>query len=551
MNIQKIVRTLLLCITCIAFTTILNAQEEIKIQNPILPGFNPDPCITKAGNDFYIVTSSFEWFPGLPVYHSRDLVNWEQTGHVLTRKTQLDLTGIQDADGVYAPSITYHKGTFYVMYTVVQQGINWMLKGYPNYIVTTKDPKGPWSEPVLINGLGFDPTLFIDDNDKAYVLIRIMDHRKGKPSSPGIGIHEIDLKTLQPIGEPEFIYDGWSHQSAEGPKMMKKDGYYYLFTAEGGTGYGHLETVARSKNIRGPFERAPKPFFTSRGDSAATIQKAGHGTLVEATPGQWYTTHLGSRPLTPNGYCPLGRETFLQKVCWNQAGWPELAHGTEVPQMEVEAPALPLCPTSKKENRDDFNAPNLDSRYQFLREPSDASWLRLDKRKGFLSLRGQRAMGGTYAQSMVAQRITGYHQQFETCFEFTPTNYRHKAGLTCYYNMSHFYSLGLTFDEQQGTILELTEADKKYIELQKQKITLNNQNKIYMRMVIHNYTLQFYYSLDGSNWQSIGNKLDYSKISDDYADGYTGSMAGIYIQDLMYENKWADFDYFEQTPLSH
>lgn len=524
----------------------MNAEEPAVIRNPILPGFNPDPCIVRVGTDYYIVTSTFEWFPGLPIYHSKDLVNWEQIGHVLTRKSQLDLTGIADADGVYAPSITHHDGLFYVTYTIVQGGINWPLKGYPNYIVTAKDPKGPWSEPTLINSLGFDPTLFIDDDGKAYVLVRIFDHRKGNLSSPGIGMHELDLKTLKPIGEPRFIYSGWGQKSAEGPKMLKRNGEYYLFTAEGGTGYGHYESAARSKNIWGPYERAPKQFYTSVGDSNAIVQKAGHGTLVSTPAGQWYTTHLASRPLTPYGNCPLGRETFLQKVEWNAEGWPELSGGSQLPSIEVEAPQFPAYPVKKEMERDNFDAPVLDSRYQSLREPVEQSWLRLNKRKGFLSMRGRRALGGFYGQSLLAQRITSYHQQIETCVEFTPTNYRQAAGLSCFYNTKHFYALGLTYDEKEGLVLELTGADNKYIELTKKRVPLyTNVGKVYMRMVIDGYSLQYYYSLNSKDWHTIGAVLDFGKISDDYADGYTGAMAALFVQDLMYEDQWADFDYFD------
>ena len=298
--------------------------------NPIIPGFHPDPCIVRVQGDYYIVTSTFEWFPGIPIYHSTDLEHWEQIGNVLTRKSQLDLTGIPDAEGIYAPSITWHDGLFYVTYTIVYPGLQWSSKGYPNYIVTATNPAGPWSEPTYINSLGFDPSLFIDEDGKGYIVVRIFDHRKGHPSSPGIGIHELDMKTLKPVGQPRFIYSGWGKQSAEGPKLLKKDGYYYLFTAEGGTGYGHYEAVARSRNIYGPYERAPHIFYTAKDNPGWPVQKAGHGTMFSTPGGEWYTTHLASRPLTKQGYCPLGRETYLQKVEWKD-GWPQLAGGGTLP----------------------------------------------------------------------------------------------------------------------------------------------------------------------------------------------------------------------------
>ncbi len=525
--------------------------EKAFIQNPILPGFNPDPCITRAGNDYYIVTSTFEWFPGLPVYHSKDLVNWEQTGHVLTRKSQLDLTGISDVHGVYAPAITYHKGTFYVVYTVVQEGLNWTLNGYPNYIVIAKNPKGPWSEPVLINSLGFDPSLFIDDDGKGYLVVRIFDHRPGKGGSPGIGMHEVDMKTLKPIGDPKFIYNGWAKRSAEGPHLLKKDGYYYLFTAEGGTGYGHYEAVARSKNIWGPYdERAPEIFYTTRDDSTSVIQKAGHGMLVETPSGEWYTTHLGSRPLTTYGNCCLGRETFIQPVAWTKEGWPQLDTPDKKPQMEVKAPECKPYPFKDKPDTDHFNTDVIDVKYQFLREPYDRSWLRTDRKKGFLSLKGRRALGTLYGQSMIAQRITSYNQTAETCLEFNPASFKHAAGLACYYNSRNFYFLNFTFDETLGKCIQIwgSDREKGYQEFS-EKIPVGNISRVYLRMQIKNYDLQCYYSIDNKSWQPIGNALDFGKISDDYAGGYTGAMISLFAQDMMYENQWADFDYFSLSDI--
>ncbi len=538
---------LMICLCSVFYGRAENRRGEI--QNPILSGFNPDPCIVRVEDDYYIVTSSFEWFPGIPVYHSKDLVNWEQIGHVLTRKSQLDLTGIADGDGVYAPSITYHDGLYYVSYTVVQGGVNWALKGYPNYIVTAKNPAGPWSEPVLVNALGFDPSLFIDEDGRAYMLVRIFDHRAGKSMSPGIGLHELDLKTLKPIGKPKFIYSGWAKSSAEGPKMLKKDGMYYLFTAEGGTGYGHYEAVARAKNIWGPYERAPQIFYSSRQDSSAYIQKAGHGTLFTTPQGEWYTTHLGSRPLVPYGPCPLGRETFIQKVLWNEQGWPELENGDILPSEKVKAPDSSAVPVPKKEIKDLFLTRELGNHYQFLREPASPDWIYVDKKQGTLQMRGRRALGGLYGQSVIAQRITSYHQQIETKVIFHPEDYRQSAGLCCFYNTTHFYALGLTYDEKEGTVLELTGADGGYREFLEKRIPVSCENGLFMRLEIDGYFIRFFYSVDRKIWHPVGESLDFTKLSDDYTGGYTGAMAALFVQDLMYENKWAAFDYFDKMDL--
>lgn len=528
-------------------TSILHAQEMTSIQNPILPGFHPDPCAVSVGSDYYVVNSTFDWFPGIPIYHSRDLVNWEQIGNVLTRKSQLDMTRCGDSRGIYAPSITYHDGLFYVTYTIVQDGLSWALSGFPNYIVTAKDPHGPWSEPVYVNSLGFDPSLFIDDNGKAYLVVRIFDHRKGKWQSPGIGLHEVDLKTLKPIGEPKFIYSGWAKRSAEGPKLLKKGGYYYLFTAEGGTEYGHYQAVARSRDVWGPYERAPHIIYSSRDCPDAPIQKAGHGTLFSTPDGEWYTTHLGSRPLTQRGNCPLGRETCLQKIAWTAEGWPVLAHGDTVPALTVQAPkGVKAVRIRKEHDNDDFTSRQLAFKYCTPREPFDRDWMDYAPDLGVLSLRGRSALGSHYRESMVAQRITSFDQLFETRMEFKPTNYRQSAGLCCYYNGLYFYALGLTHDEQRGAVLELWGAEGKYMEYLPERVAVE-QTTIYMRMHIQREQVQFYYSLDGRLWQAIGPALDFGKLSDDHAEGYTGAMAALYAQDLMYENLWARFDYFNVT----
>lgn len=536
-------------ISLLVFIAILGWYGQVRAQtssspspiiNPVLPGFNPDPCIVRTGNDYYLVTSTFEWFPGIPVYHSTDLSEWKQIGYALDRKSQLDMTGIADADGVYAPSITYHNGTYYVMYTTVQDGLDWSIKGYPNYVVTASDPAGPWSEPVYINSLGFDPSLFIDDNGKGYVLVRIFDHRKGKTSSPGIGMHEIDLETLKPLGTPQFIYSGWAEKSAEGPKMLKKGDYYYLFTAEGGTGYGHYQAVARSRNIWGPYERAPQIFYTARHDSTAAVQKAGHGTLFTSPGGEWYTTHLGSRPLEPYGYSPLGRETFIQPVTWNEQGWPEIPGGALLTEIPVGTPPVAA---EKSVVRDEFDGDKPSLEYLFLREPYESDWLRMDIRKGYLALRGRNPLGSRYRQSMLARRVTSYEQEFETCLLFDPRDFRHSAGMTCYYNTRHFYSLGLTFDEELGTVLELIEADERYTELHQEKVRLNSSGEIFLKVKISGYDLQFYYSPDGENWMPVGPRLDFGKISDEYANGYTGAMVGLFAQDMLYGDRWAYFDY--------
>lgn len=522
-------------------------QQTGIIKNPVLPGFNPDPCIVRVNSDYYIVTSSFEWFPGIPIYHSKDLVNWKQIGHVLTRESQLKMTGINDSDGIFAASITYRNGLFYLMYTIVQDGLNWSLKGYPNYLVTAKDPAGPWSEPHHINNLGFDPSLFIDDNGKAYILYRDIDHRKGQPASPGVGLHEFDLKTLKPIGAPKWIYSGWKPHDAEGPKMLKKDGYYYLFTADGGTGLGHLQGVARSKSIWGEYERAPTPVYTASKDPSWPVQRTGHGTLFNTPAGEWYTTHLATRPLTPSGETLLGRESFIQKIKWTSDGWPVLANGTLKPDLEAPAPnpATVLKPAPDY-FIDEFSGSKPDMRYEFLREPYNGSWLSFGRLKGYLSLKGRNALGSRFEESLIAQRITSYNEQYETAVRFSPTSFKQEAGLTCYYNTRHYYALGLTFDEKKGRLIKLIKADNQYEEVA--EVPINSKiAEVYLRVRVNKDKLLFYFSTDKKTWTAIGGAQDFYNLSDERAQGFTGPMVGLYCQDLLYGKEWADFDYFSKT----
>lgn len=541
------IQQIIILLVVITSLQISNAQQSGIITNPVIPGFNPDPCIVRVNNDYYIVTSTFEWFPGLPIYHSRDLVNWKQIGHALTRETQLKMTGINDSDGIFAASITYHKGLFYLMYTIVQDGINWSLKGYPNYLVTAKDPAGPWSEPHHINNLGFDPSLFIDNDGKAYVLYRDMDHRIGKPASPGIGMHEFDLKTFKPIGTPKLIYSGWKPHEAEGPKMLKKGQYYYLFTADGGTGLGHLQAVARSKSIWGEYERAPTPVYTASQDPSWSVQRTGHGTLFNTPTGEWYTTHLATRPLVPQGKTLLGRESFIQKIKWASNGWPVLANGTLKPDLKVPAPdSTSVLKPAPNFLVDEFSGPKPNIRYQYLREPYNESWLSLNRRKGYLSLKGRNALGSRFEESLIAQRITSYNEQYETAVRFSPISFKQEAGITCYYNTKHYYALGFTFDEKKGKIIKLIKTDNQYEEIA--EVPMNSKTtEVFLRVRVNKDKLLFYFSIDKKIWIAIGGEQDFYNLSDERAQGFTGPMVGLYNQDLLYGKEWADFDYFSKT----
>ena len=297
------------------------------IRNPILPGFNPDPSICRVGDDYYIATSTFEWFPGVQIHHSRDLVNWRLVRRPLERASQLDLRGEPDSCGVWAPCLSYADGKFWLVYTDVKR-FDGDFKDAHNYIVTAPAIEGPWSDPIYVNSSGFDPSLFHDDDGRKWFVNMLWNHRSRAgahlkhPAFFGILLQEWDPASGRLIGSAKNIFAGSPHGLVEGPHLFKRGGWYYLTTAEGGTGYDHAVTMARSRAIEGPYELHPSVhLLTSKDAPDAVLQRAGHGQIVETPDGQVYHTHLCSRPLKGLGRSPLGRETAIQKCVWGEDGW--------------------------------------------------------------------------------------------------------------------------------------------------------------------------------------------------------------------------------------
>ena len=355
------------------------------LKNPLLPGFHPDPSICRVGDDFYMVTSSFSYYPGVPIYHSRDLANWEQIGHVLDRPEQLPLSPYYISGGIFAPTIRYHDGLFYMITT----NVTW--KG--NFIVTAEKPEGPWSEPHWIEGAeGIDPSLFWDDDGKAYYT-GTTNTEIGMINKPMIWLSEIDLEKFELVGERSLLWGGSLSEPAwpEGPHLYKIDGYYYLMIAEGGTEHFHSETIARSKELRGPYESyRGNPILTQRHlGMGAQIANTGHADLVQLADGSWYIVFLGSRPY--GGYHKnLGRETFIAPVTWEE-GWPVVSPGTGAIQFTYPGPDLPEFPVPEVPEKDDFDGEKLAYCWNFLGTP-DADTCKLED--GFLKIRlGEKCMG--------------------------------------------------------------------------------------------------------------------------------------------------------------
>lgn len=526
-----------------ASATAIPSRPE-TIQNPILPGFNPDPCIIRVEDEYYIVTSSFEWFPGIHVYHSLDLVHWEQTGHVLTSESTLNLRGIGNSAGIFAPSIHYHDGTFYVTFTIVSGMFPFLA--CPNYITTAKNIRGPWTKSVYVNSKGFDPALFFDDDGKCYFINMSLDFYTENITG-GIWLQEMDPETLTLKGKASIIFPG-TRFGTEGPHIYKHNGYYYLMVAEGGTDYGHQETVARSQNIWGPYEPDPEtPLITTADKPEYPIQRTGHASLVETQTGEWYLAFLGSRPLLPDKRSVLGRESFLEQVVWTDDGWLRLKSGGHTPRIRVPAPALPLHPFDPPPVRDDFDGPELGVQYQTLREGAGPDWISFSEKPGWLSMRGRKPFNNLDDQSMVVRRLTSLNARAETCVQFHPESYRQMAGLTCFYDINDFIYLKISYCDSIGRYLSITHQNGpgNNSELPG-KVPVNNLEKIFLRVDIRGDSLWFSYSADGADWKNINKKFYTGQLADENNKyGFTGAMVGICAQDMDYEKKYAHFDYIE------
>lgn len=540
------------------------------IQNPIIPGFHPDPSICRVGEDYYIANSTFEWFPGVPIHHSRDLVNWRLISHALTRQSQLDFRGVADSGGVWAPSLSHADGQFWLIYTNVRTcGMGRPFKDIGIYLTTAKDIHGPWSEPVVLNSIGFDPSLFHDDDGRKWLVNMEWDFRKGRHRFAGIVVQEYDPKSQKLIGPMTKILENTGILT-EGPNLYKHDGWYYLMLAEGGTGWNHGISLARSRNILGPYELDPQPsVLTSRDDPTLMLQKVGHGELVETAAGEWYLAHLASRPLKTGAgknlkspdksvsadahagdRCVLGRETCLQRVEWRD-GWLRLIGGGTKPESGCAALlAATKCDegVAATTRRDDFDSTTLNLGWSSLRQPVGESWLSLTARPGWLRLRGRDSLHSLFEQSLIARRVQHFQFTAETCLEFSPTHFTQMAGLICYYDTRQHFYLRVTHNEKLGIILGIVLTDDgAYDELADSQIAVNHWKQVFLRAKVDNERLQFSASPDGKTWQNIGPVLDFSKLSDDYGSTlrFTGAMVGLCAQDVGGTRANADFDYFE------
>lgn len=518
------------------------------IQNPILRGFNPDASAIRVGDDYYIATSTFEWFPGVIIHHSKDLVHWRILTRPLNQASQLDLRGVPSSGGIWAPSLSYDQGLFYLCYTIVY-GRKGVYKDLHNYVITAPSIEGPWSEPVYLNASGFDHFLFHDTDGRKYLFNMQWDSRKGMNRFGGIIMQEYDHSEQKLVGTIKKITSGTELGVTEGPMVYKKNGYYYLLLAEGGTGINHAATLMRSTVVEGPYEVDPDyPIMTTRGYPDHPLQKAGHGSLLETADGEWYMVHICSRSLSDgSGLSPLGRETSIQHMEWTEAGWLRIAGGDKLPQLSVPAPNIQPHPFPIDAARDHFDQAELSVHWFSLRVPANESWLSLQERPGYLRLRGRESLYSLHRQSLVCRRIQSLQCEVETCVEFEPSHYNQMAGLVLYYDEDDHYYLRIGYDEVLGKHLAIIKSDRGQYDELDQQVSIHDWKQVYLKAVINEDKVQFLYSKDGKEWNKIGPELYSGLLADEYKQklSFTGAFAGLCAQDLNGTLQHADFDYFE------
>ncbi len=517
-------------------------------QNPIIPGFYPDPSVCRVGDDYYLVTSTFEYFPGLPIFHSRDLVHWRQIGHVLDRPSQLNLDGVRPSHGLFAPTIRYHEGTFYVINTLVGgTGSTYQERTNRNFIVTASDPAGDWSEPYwLDNAPGIDPSLLFDDDGRAWYT--------GNRTPPGgaaysthreIWLQELDLATMQLTGDVYALWDGALKEAthAEAPHLYKIDGSYYLMIAEGGTEWRHSVTIARSEQVTGPYQACMhNPLMTHRHrGKSASITGTGHADLFETQNGDWWIVMLAMRPYGGYFY-NLGRETFMAPVIWED-GWPLISPETGKIEDAYPVPDLPAHPWPQPPACDHFEAATLDFIWNMLRTPRETFWS-LDERPGYLRLK----LRPERISDWVNPSFIGRRQQHKafaarTVMDFMPQNEHESAGVVLLQNSDFQFRCEVKqVDGQRVVQLIRREAGEESLRGQLPV----SADRLYLKVTASGQDYSFYIAEQAEQWLPLAENEDGRILSTPVAGGFVGAYIGMYASSNgQSSDNHADFDWFE------
>ncbi|WP_349671191.1 glycoside hydrolase family 43 protein [Lacrimispora sp.] len=510
----------------------------MQVKNPVLKGFNPDPSLLRAGDDYYIATSTFEWFPGVCIHHSKDLVNWEIAAYALTDEKELDLTGVDAACGIWAPNLTFCDGLFYLTYTIVYTNRPRYKDTY-NFLVTAPSVTGPWSRPVPLNRSGFDPSIFHNDDGRKYLVNMTLDHRADMVRFSGVDVQEYDAKNKVLLGKPVRVSGGTKYGTTEGPNITKRGRYYYLTMAEGGTDFFHCATVVRSESIYGPYEENPaNPLITSEGQEDCRLKRAGHAQIAESPDGRWYMAHLCSRPVDECSI--LGRETAIQNIEWTEDGWFKLkANDKAKPEDTFEVPVR-VSQVRDKSQFADFSNGTFPLDYMTLRQSAGTCGIKVVN--GHLRIQGGCSPMSKYMQAFLARRQQCLECDFTAAMEFEPRHLNHLAGMMVYYNYDNHYYLKMSRDER-GKCLTVSTLINQVLRDSQPVYLPEKAGTVYLKAVIRRRKLQYAYSLDNHVFTEIGGILDMRNISDERIEGngFTGSMLGVNCCDCQGDGIHADF----------
>lgn len=508
--------------------------------NPILPGFYPDPSVCRVEDDYYLVTSTFAYFPGVPIFHSKDLIHWNQIGNILDRKEQLPLSGAETSEGIFAPTLRYHDGTFYMITTNVSSRLG-------NFIVTATDPAGPWSEPYPLGSSGIDPSLFFDDDGKCYYC-GTQERREGSRyfGDNEIYIQELDLKTMKLVGESYPAWHGALRgvEWPEGPHIYKRNGWYYLLISEAGTAHNHAVSIARSKSLKEPFEgHRGNPILTHRHlGYNYPIVNVGHPDIVETQNGEWWMVCLASR--TKGGYYRnLGRETYLVPFIW-EGDWPVINPGKGIIESTVATPNLPAGAVDHIPATEDFDCTELPMNFMYIRNPKEENYS-LSARPGYLRMKlDADTISSKGNPSYVCRRQLSFDFVAKTSVTFEPASENENAGLVIYQSQSFNYQF-LIGKKGEKTMLSLVKTYKDEEETIATALLDKFYPDMFLRLSQEGQDLTFSYSTDDKTFRTLADHVDARMLSTDVAGGFVGTTIGIYATaNGQASNTVADFDYF-------
>lgn len=501
----------------------------MQYTNPVISGFHPDPSICRVGEDYYLVTSSFEYFPGVPIFHSKDLVHWRQIGHCLTTEQQLPLANAWSSGGIFAPTIRYHDGWFYMATT--------NLGAMGNFYVRSRDPAGPWSDPIRVAQGGIDPSLLFDDDGRVYF-------QSTCSGDQGDGIYqcEIDIETGLIMQDSRLLWKGTGGAHPEAPHLYKANGYYYLMIAEGGTEYGHMVTVARSKAPYGPFESCPHNPILSHRSLSSSIQATGHADLVQAQDGSWWAVFLGIRPVSYPKRHHIGRETFLAPVSWTDDGWPIIGNGGRVESI-MDCPSLTYHPWPVEAIRDDFDDTTLGFDWTFLRNPAPESWS-LREYPGHLMLRGTKvSLDVAGAPAFAGRRLRHLSCDVAALLRYEPRQEGEEAGLTVFMNERYHYDLAVKLREGRKTIVFRRTVGS----MRTESVLACEAGPVTLKIAARPEWFVFSVQQDGHDVLELGSGETHL-LSTEVAGGFTGLFVAMYAVSETGDGTPALFDWFDYEP---